>query len=330
MTLGAEKVLDVAMRSIAAPLAAVMAVAVLASCGDSSEAPLAAGELRIATGLDGGVYRVYGAELADILSENLQPVRAVAAQTDGSVDNLQRLDARRAEVAFTLADTAALAIAGRAPFTRPVKIVALARLYDDYLQIVVRKDSPVRRIRHLAGRRVSIGARGSGTALEAESILRLPTMDLRGRPAVRKQHLTLKQSTKALADGDIDAFFWSGGLPTEAIEDLRDDVPIRLIGLPAGTAKELDPNLYSDSEIPRYFYRTGVPVRTVIASNLLAAREDLPDETAYRITRELFEHKKQLEAEHEQAKRLNPRSAIATFPMKLHPGAKRWYREASR
>lgn len=318
------------VRSIAAACAPLLALAVLASCGGSSEAPLRAGTLRVATGLDGGVYRVYGRELARVLDKDLKPLRAQDVHTDGSVENLKLLSADRAEVVFTLADSASLALAGKAPFTRPAKIVALARLYDDYLQIVVREDSDIERLSDLADKVVSIGARGSGTALEAQSILRLGTIGLRGKAAVRKTFLTLTESTAALEDGRIDAFFWSGGLPSEAIVALRKTVEIRLIGLPAGTAKKLDPDLYSETEIPRYVYGRGGAVRTVIASNLLVVRDTLDDEVAYRITRALFEHKQELVKEHEQAKRLNLRSAIATFPLELHPGAKRWYREASR
>jgi TRAP transporter TAXI family solute receptor len=142
--------------------------------------------------------------------------------------------------------------------------------------------------------------------------------------------LTLKQSTAALAAGRIDALFWSGGLPTDAINDLRKTVPIRLIGLPAGTAARLDPDLYTETQIPLYVYGKEGSVRTVIASNLLVVRQDLPAEIAFRITRALFEHKPELVAKHPQARRLNPRSAIAAFPLDLHPGAKRWYRQERR
>jgi TRAP transporter TAXI family solute receptor len=317
------------MRSIAAVLAASLAVAVLASCG-KSETPLPARQLRIATGLDGGVYRVYGSALASVLNDDLQPMRTTAVATEGSVDNLQRLDDRRAGVAFTLADSAFLAKNGKSPFAHPVKIMALARLYDDYLQIIVRRDSNLRRIADLAGKRVSIGAKRSGTALQAKRILRMPTMHLRGSRAVRTLSLTLKQSTAALAAGRIDALFWSGGLPTDAINDLRKTVPIRLIGLPAGTAARLDPDLYTETQIPLYVYGKEGSVRTVIASNLLVVRQDLPAEIAFRITRALFEHKPELVAKHPQARRLNPRSAIAAFPLDLHPGAKRWYRQERR
>lgn len=310
--------------------AVVLATGLLAGCADDSETPLPAGNLRVATGLDGGVYRVYGSALAKILDGELRPMRTTAVQTDGSIENLRLLDSGRADIAFSLADAALLAVEGKAPFKRPVKIVSLARLYDDYLQIIVRQDSTLRRIEDLAGKTVSIGAKGSGTAVEARRILRLPSVGLRGRAPVRMRSLTLTESTAALIAGDIDAFFWSGGLPSEAIVDLQEKVDIRLLGLPEGTAKALDAELYTEAPIPRYHYGEEGAVNTVIASNLLVVRQDLSAEVAYRIARALFEHKRALEEEHPQARRLNLRSATRMYPLKPHPGAGRWYREARR
>lgn len=320
-----------AARLVTALLAAGLVTAVLAGCADDSETPLPAGNLRVATGLDGGVYRVYGRALAGILDRDLRPMRVTAVQTEGSIENLQLLDTHRADIAFSLADAALLAVAGKSRFSRPVKVAALARLYDDYLQIIVRKeDSKLRHIADLAGKTVSIGAKGSGTAVVARRILRLPTVGLRGRAPVRMRSLTLKASTGALIAGDIDAFFWSGGLPSEAIVDLQDKVDIRLLGLPEGTAKELDSELYTEAPIPEDIYGKEGAVNTVIASNLLVVRQDLPTEVAYRITRALFEHKRELVKQHPQATRLNLGSATRTYPLEPHPGARRWYREARR
>lgn len=314
---------------MAALVAAVLATVLLAGCADDSEAPLPAGNLRVATGLDGGVYRVYGQALADILDRELRPTRVSAVSTEGSIENLQLLDADRAHVAFSLADAALLAVDGKSRFSRPVKVAALARLYDDYLQIIVRReDSKLRRIADLAGKTVSIGAKGSGTAVQARRILRLPTVGLRGRAPVRMQSLKLKESTAALKAGKIDALFWSGGLPSDAIVDLRKKLPIRLIGLPEGTAEQLDAELYTDAGIPENIYGKEGAVNTVIASNLLVVRQDLPAEVAYRITRALFDHKRELVKKHPQARRLNVASATQTYPLKPHPGALRWYREA--
>jgi uncharacterized protein len=320
----------VTVRSIGSVLAAVLATALLGGCGNDSEPPLEAGELRVATGLDGGVYRVYGRALARVLDRELRPVRTRALETEGSIENLQRLASGRADIGFSLADAALLAMNGKPPFPRAVKIAALARLYNDYLQIIVRKDSELHSIGDLAGKTVSIGAKRSGTALEARAVLRLPRVGLRGRRAVKMRSLTLQESTAALADRRIDAFFWSGGLPSQAIVELDNKLPIRLIGLPRGTAKELDPELYTEASIPQYVYGDDGAVNTLLASNLLVVRQDLPAKVAYRITRALFQHQRELEKEHTQAARLNLSSAISAYPLELHPGALRWYREARR
>ena len=105
---------------------------------------------------------------------------------------------------------------------------------------------------------------------------------------------------------------------------------IRLLGLPEGTADELDAELYTDAPIPEDIYGKEGAVNTVIASNLLVVRQDLPAEVAYRITRALFEHKRELERQHPQATRLNLGSATRMYPLQPHPGARRWYREARR
>lgn len=306
---------------------AILLMVALASCGDNDERPLPAAQLRIATGLPGGVYRVYGTALAIAVNDHVPRLRAKALTTEGSVENLQLLDRRGAEIAFTLADTAQPALHGTGPFSHPVKIAALARLYDDYVQVIARKESQFN-ITELAGKTVSIGAPGSGTALTAKRILKL--LNLRGPRGPHIKQLTLKASADALAAGRIDAFFWSGGLPTQTIDTLTDTVPIRLIELPAGVAARLDPDLYTETRVPRYVYDLERAVRTVAAANLLVVRQDMPDEKAFRITRLVFEHQDELERKHAEARRLSRDSAIDTYPLDLHPGAVRWYQQDDR
>jgi TRAP transporter TAXI family solute receptor len=297
------------------------------ACGGGHEPPLPPEQLHIATGLRGGVYRVYGKALTDLVNKYLSPLHASALGTEGSVDNLQRLADGRADMAFSSADSAGPALHGKRPFSRPVKIAALARLYDDYVLIVARADSNLKQVTDLRRKIVSIGAPHSGTALTAKRILRLPEVRLRGVRAPHIRKLALLESADALAAGRIDAFFWSGGLPSDAIDALRKDVPIRLLELPAGTAARMDPNLYVDTVIPRTVYGPKNAVRTVAAANLLVVRENLPDEVAYRLTGLLFKHQRELQRAHPEARRLNQRGAIATYPLELHPGAARWYRQ---
>jgi uncharacterized protein len=298
-----------------------------AACGGGDNQGLPATQVRVVTGQRGGVYRVYGEALAALVNRYLSPLRASALGTEGSVENLQRLGDRRADVAFILADSAGPAIRGKSPFSRPIKIAALARLYDDYVQVIARTDSKLKTITDLRGRTVSIGARRSGTALTARRILKLPGLGLRGGRAPRILTLALQASADALAAGRIDAFFWSGGLPTTAIDKLKRKLPIRWLALPAGTADRLDPNLYTETVIPEFVYGPRGAVRTVAAANLLVVRKDLPDEVAFRLTGLLFAHQSELERAHSEARRLNQRNAIQTYPLELHPGAARWYRQ---
>ncbi|MDP9466416.1 MAG: TAXI family TRAP transporter solute-binding subunit [Actinomycetota bacterium] len=134
--------------------------------------------------------------------------------TSGSVDNVVLLDRREARLAFSLADTAAEAVAGTGPFREPVPIRALARLYTNSVHVIVPSSSPVDRVADLRDLRVSVGAPGSGTELNATRML---AVALGAPSAVQVARFGVRESAQALAAGRLDAFFWSGGLPTQGI-----------------------------------------------------------------------------------------------------------------
>ncbi|MBB1261848.1 TAXI family TRAP transporter solute-binding subunit [Streptomyces alkaliterrae] len=316
------------------PVARLLAVAValtmvlLTGCAGSDEPPRPAGEISVATGNRGGVYAAYGAGYAELVERRLPGVTAPVLYTGGSVDNLRRVAAGEAEVAFTLADSAADAVEGLAPFSRPVPVVALAALYDNYVQLVVPSDSPVRNVTDLRGRRVSLGAVDSGTAVIAERILGVA--GLSPDSDVAAERLDVRDSASALADGRIDAFFWSGGLPTAAITELRRTTPVRLVDLGdvVGALARSYGELYTETTVPAVVYGARSAVTTVSVPNFLVVRSDMPDAEAYWLTRLLFEGQRELIRAHPEARRLDRRTAIATYPLDLHPGAERWYRES--
>lgn len=141
-------------------VAAAVAVPVAAGRGGGDHYP--AGRLRVATGPLGGVYHAYGRGLAEAVKGELPRLDPEVSATAASVQNLRLVATGQAEVGFALADSAADAVLGRGSFDRPLPVVALARLYDNYMQLVVRADGPVRSIADLRGRRVDLGAAGSG------------------------------------------------------------------------------------------------------------------------------------------------------------------------
>jgi TRAP transporter TAXI family solute receptor len=313
-------------RLLAATIA--LMVVLLAGCTGNDDPRRPSGEISVATGNQGGVYAEYGAGYAELIDRRLPDASARVLHTGGSVDNLRLVGAGKVRVGFTLADSAADAVAGRAPFTERVPVVALAALYDNYVQLVVPADSPVRSVRELRGRRVSVGAVGSGTALLAERILKVA--GLSPGKDVSARRLDVRESTGALAAGRIDAFFWSGGLPTAAITDLRRTMPIRLVGL-GDVVDDLTRSygeLYTETTVPAVVYGPQSAVTTVSVPNFLVVRRNMPDAEAYWLTRLLFEGQSQLIRAHPEARRLDRRTAIATHPLDLHPGAARWFRES--
>ena len=287
--------------------------------------------MSIATGGTGGVYYPYGGGIAKILNETLPSVRATAEVTAASVDNLKLLRDGRADLAFTLADTLADAVAGRAAFDgRPVPAATLAVLYSNYTHVVTFASSGIRSVADLRGRIVSTGSPGSGTEVIAIRLLRAAGLKPDGD--VTRQALGVSESAGALKDGKVAAFFWSGGLPTAAIQDLSHTpgVTIRIIPtldlLPI--LRREHGGLYFALEIPKSAYRgleDAVPV--VGVANALAVHQAMDEQLAYDITRVLFEKQAELAAIHPEARNLSLETAAAGSAAQYHPGAVRLYRE---
>ncbi len=316
-----------------AVLAAGALLAVAACGGEGAGRTGAAGgqggRLSIATGGTSGVYYVYGGGLANVISKNLPGTAATAEATSASVDNMRLIDAKRSNLAFVLADTATDAVRGRESFTAPVKAAALAQLYTNYTHVVAKAGTGIDTVADLRGKRVSIGSPGSGTEVIALRVLE--AAGLNADRDLRKAGLGVGESVGALRDGTIDAFFWSGGLPTAGVTDLA--TSDRIVLLP--TAQYLSAlqgkygQAYQRDVIPSGTYK-GVDrqVEVVGVPNLLVVNQEMPEEQAYQITRLLFTQKDALVAVHPEAKNLDVQRGRQTGEVPLHPGAQRYFDEA--
>jgi len=309
----------------AAGVGLLLASLLVAGCERPREAPV--DHLVIATGGRGGVYYALGQALARAARERWSATVDVLV-TAASVENLRLVSEGKADIAFATVDSAALAVEGHEPFDRPLSLVAIAGLYDDYLQLVVPADTNIGRVADLRGRRVSTGSAGSGTEIIAARILATAGID--PDRDIERQRLSVEASADALSAGEIDAFFFSGGLPTPAVAGVARQMPIRLLSLPdeITALQERYGEFYLARSIPTSVYGLAAEVTTLGIANVLVVRSDLPDEVAYALTSLLFEAKPELVAAHEEARRLDQRSALATFPIRLHPGAARYYRQS--
>ncbi|MEU9829021.1 TAXI family TRAP transporter solute-binding subunit [Micromonospora chersina] len=292
----------------------VSALAGLAGCRDEPTEPV---RIRIATGSPTAVYHAFGQSLAALLNRELPGVRASVVVTAASAQNVRLVGSGEAELGFTQADV----LPPHAP-EHPT-VLAVARVYDDLLHLVTTAGGPVRTLADLRGRRVSVGADGSGTEVTATRLLTVAQLG----GTVVQEHLGLDDSVAALRAGRIDAFFFSGGLPVRGVAELAGRTSVRMVDLGEWTEplRSGYGQVYVTRDIPRSVYGAD-PVSTVANPNYLIVRANLPTELVREVTRLLMERREELAAAHPAAGRMSPRAAIVTTPLPLHPGAAEWYR----
>jgi len=323
-------------RSRLLPTIAVVcaAVLVLAACGgrqqpaaapgtaDASSCQAGTGQLTIATGNATGVYYALGGGLASLISANTT-LKATAAETGASVQNIQQLVAGEYDIAFSLADTAADAVRGQGAFTAPQQVQALARIYSNYTHVVVQRSSGITTMADFRGKRISTGSPKSGTEVIANRLLQ--AAGLNPETDVLPQRLELGKTVDAMKDGSIDGFVWSGGLPTGGVTDLFTSAGDRVEFLDISDLlpkmKEINP-VYAEGTVPASAYGTPGDVATIVVPNLLLVRTDFPAGDACAVTRLMFDKKADLEKVHPAARELDPKVAVDTAPVELAPGSR--------
>lgn len=308
----------VSRRRVLALGAAAAAAGLVGGCGAAD--PVTDLPLDIACGEPGGTYIQFGRLLGAAIRRTNVAGSAKALQTHGSVDNLRLLKKRSAMLAMTLADSAAISQ------WRPM---AVGRVYQNYLQCVVRADSQIRTVSDLATRSISIGAPGSGTAQTAQRLLDTSGL-LSGDTQASVQQLDLATAAAEVAAGTLDALIWSGGLPAPAIVALSSKQPVRLIDL-AGAVPALNQQyggVYQPAIIAANTYGQAGAVATIGVSNFLVCTADLPDQVAAALVDVLIDSARDLVPEPSVGiQYLTAETLIDTSPLQLHAGAVRRYQE---
>lgn len=325
-------------RSLVVLLAALIGAGTLAGCGGRQSAPPGAAgggtgceitadtRLSIATGNTGGVYYVLGGRLGELVTESTGgKLKATAAETGASVQNIQQLAAGTHQVAFALADTAADAVNGTGAFKGAKQpIAALGRIYSNHTQLVARADAGINSVADLRGKRVSTGSPKSGTEVIANRLLTAAGLD----PAtgVTAQRLDLAASVDGIKNGSLDALFFSGGLPTPNITDLFTSMNdrVKLVDTTAGLdALRKINEVYRAESIPGGTYPGAADTPTVVVPNLLLVPATMDPAVACVLSRTLYERAPDLVKANPAAKGISLDTARDTAPVPLHPGAVR-------
>ncbi|WP_206184610.1 TAXI family TRAP transporter solute-binding subunit [Thermoactinospora rubra] len=301
---------------------AAVAIMALAGCGGQGN------RLTIATGGTTGVYYVYGGGLATQLKNNIANTQATASVTSASVENIKLLADGKADIAFSQTDAAADAVNGTGSFTAKQPIKAIARIYDNYTQVVVAPGVAATKVADLKGKRVSLGPANSGTQVVARRVLE--AVGINPDTDISKQQLSINESVQAVKDGTIDAFFWVGGVPTSGVVDLatsKPDIKILDTGDVMSALSGKFGQTYQTLDMDLSAYKLEGAVKTVGVPNVLLVPDKMDEQLAYDITRTLFEKKAELVKVHSEAGKLDVKTGQQTDPIPLHPGAARYYKE---
>jgi TRAP transporter TAXI family solute receptor len=251
--------------------------------------------------------------------------------TSASVDNIKLIGAGRADIAFVLGDAAADGFNGTGKFKEKVGIRTIAVLYANKSQWVTVEGTGIQKMQDLKGKRIGTGAPGSGTEIIALRILEAYGMD--PEKDVKREKLSVAESVNALKDRKIEAFFWSGGVPTAAVTDLAatPGFKIKLLdhadAIP-NMAKKYGP-LYVKGSIPAKSY-PGQDKDVAVADvwNLLIVNEKMDEKLAYNLTKTVFENKPELASVHSEANNIDlAKQYDVGSPVPFHPGAARYLSE---
>jgi TRAP transporter TAXI family solute receptor len=305
-------------RRLLGLLTPLLLVLTVAGCGADGTAPET---IVIAGGVDGGVYARYAVALSQALTASEgRRVHVRVLSTAGSVDNLHRLATGEASFAICAAD----AVVDARQNTPATDFQAVARLYDDYIHLVVKASAPIHSLADLRGRRVAVGGPNSGTELVARRILAAAGESGQTVDA----ELGLSDAMDALEHGTVDAVFWSGGLPTERVAADARNAPLRLV--PLGDAvpdlRGMYGSVYRPGRIPAETYAGVDAVDTVAFPDLLMTTARTPDRTVHEVVAALFAHPEVIGTV-PTGQLLNPSEAIFTEPVPLHVAALDYFRE---
>ncbi|RDG38235.1 TAXI family TRAP transporter solute-binding subunit [Streptomyces corynorhini] len=292
--------------------------------------PTPSGSVVFSTGVNSGVYERYGKMLKDDLGRDLPEVSVTLRSSEGSQENIARVASGEAQFTIATADAVAKYQMDGKPGAERLR--GCARLYDDYVQLVTAKDKKIGSVADLAGLRVGVGQERSGVRLLADRILTATGIDpLKGITPVSSGIDTMPVQ---LERGELDAFFWSGGLPTSTVQKLAGRFSISLVPLTPSLIAQLhdtggaSARYYRSAAMPADAYgeaQGNKAVRTIAVANLLVTTDRVSEELVKGFTRTVIKSRDRIGEKVHPAQLVDLRTAIYTDPLPLHDGAQQYY-----
>ena len=311
-------------RILAIGCISVLLVTGLTGCGSSTES------LKFGAAGIGGTYRIFGDTFTELLQNRSDDYKAEVKSTAGSAANIRLLSQGYIQLAIAQTDIVNDAYYGTGMFKNDKKYQgysAIASLYSEACQIVVRADSGIESVDDLQGKKVSIGAEESGSEQNAEQILAAYGLSDK---LVDEVNLDYTDAAEELQSGKIDAFFCTAGTQTTVVNELSKQCEIKLLSLDDNAAGKLKGSyeFYTDYTIPAGTY-TGQTedVKTVAVKAVLLASDKVPAETIKEVTKTLFESKQELQLALPADVILDEKTATEGVTIPFHDGALEYYKD---
>jgi TRAP transporter TAXI family solute receptor len=282
----------------------------------------------LATGGTAGTYYPFGGVMAKIWNAKVPGVNVTAQATGASAENVRLINKKEVELALVQSDTIDFAYHAKEAFKEKLtKMNAVAVLYPEIVQIVVRGDGNIYSFGDLKGVRIGVGAPGSGTEANFRQLLEAHGMK---KEDVKAQYLSFAESAEQFKDRHIDAFIVVAGIPNAAIMDVAVMQNIRILSLPDDRVTYLTrkyPFLSPTLVPPNTYKNQSSGIKTIAVSAVLIAGSDLKEEVVYKLTKALFENQTELATAHAKGKELHLKTAMKGVSIPFHPGAIKYYKE---
>lgn len=306
----------------------VALVALLAAFSFTAVAS-AATYMSVATGGTSGTYYAVGGALAAAVSKDGK-IQCTAETGNASVANANLIATKGIEIAFVQNDITYWAVNGELMFQgKPLKnIRAVASLYPEHVQVVVAKDSGIKSIKDLKGKRVGVGAPGSGVEGDVQAIFGVAGLTY--KDLKKADFLDFNATSSRFKDNQIDAGFVVAGYPTAALMDLTTTKDVSLISFDKAFLAKLHKKypFFVASKIPAKTYK-GIDkdVATPAVMAILITHEDVPEQQIYDFLTSMYKNLDDIAAVHAKGKEITLKGALNGLTAPLHPGAARFFKE---